>query len=107
MRAVSRRWEITFSFVFQDFTCGKQPFSYTKSKASEYEWLILASTTGKSLRRFRKDDNHLEKFDTYYTFANDKRIPQWTTAVNTIYLCMYVNIHCFLLNIKAGVFTDF
>ena len=43
---------------------GEQPFSHTKSKASEYEQLILASTPGKSLRRFRKDNNHLEKFDT-------------------------------------------
>ena len=47
-------------FVFLDFTstCGEQPFSQTKSKASEYEQLILASTPGKSLRRFRKDSNH-------------------------------------------------
>ena len=27
--------------------------------------LILASTPNKSLRRFGKDNNHLEKFDTY------------------------------------------
>ena len=35
----SRRWEIPFSFVFLDFTstCGEQPFSPTKSKASAYE----------------------------------------------------------------------
>ena len=39
--------------------------SDTKSKASEYEQLILASTPGKSLRRLIKDNNHLEKFDTY------------------------------------------
>ena len=56
-----------FSFVFLDFTytCREQPFSPTKSKASEYEQLILASTPGKSLRKFRKDNNHLEKFDIY------------------------------------------
>ena len=56
-----------FFFVFQDFTstCGEQPFSPTKTKASEYEHLILASNPGKSLRRFRKDNNHLEKFDAY------------------------------------------
>ena len=37
-------------FVFLDFssTCGEQPFSHTKSEASEYEQLILASTPGKS-----------------------------------------------------------
>ena len=55
-------------FVFLDFTstCREQPFSHTKSKASEYEQLILASNPGnKRLRRFRKDNNHLEKFDTY------------------------------------------
>ena len=36
---VSHRWEIPFSFVFVGFisTCGEQPFSHTKSKASEYE----------------------------------------------------------------------
>ena len=62
-----RNWEIPFSFVFLDFTstCGEQLFSHTKNKASEYEQLILASTPGKNLRRFRKDNNHLEKFDTY------------------------------------------
>ena len=48
--------------------------------------LILASTPGKSLRRFRKDNNHLEKFDTYEIFANGKGIRQWTTA------CMYIFI---------------
>ena len=42
----------------------EQSFSYTKSKTSEYEQLILASTPGKSLRRFRKNNNPLEKFDT-------------------------------------------
>ena len=36
--------------------------------------------------------SHLEKFDTYQAFANEKRIPQWTTAVNTISLCMYIFI---------------
>ena len=46
-------------------TCGEQPFNHTKSKASAYEYLILASTPGKSLRRSRKDNNRLEKFDTY------------------------------------------
>ena len=46
-------------------TCDEQPFSHTKRKASEYEQLILASTPGKNLRRFRKDNNLLEKFDTY------------------------------------------
>ena len=58
---------IPFSYVFLDVTStsGEQPFSRTKSKASEYEQLILASTPGKSLRRFWKDNNHLEKFDTY------------------------------------------
>ena len=41
---------------FLDFTstCREQPFSHTKSKVSEYEQLILVSTPGKSLRRFRK-----------------------------------------------------
>ena len=43
----------------------EQALSHTKSKASEYEQLILASAPGKSLRWFRKDKNHLEKFDTY------------------------------------------
>ena len=54
-------------FVFLDFTstCGEQPFSHTESKASKYEQLMLASTPGKSLRRFRKDNNHMKKFDTY------------------------------------------
>ena len=33
--------------------------------------------------RFRKDNNDFDKFDTYETFANDKRT---TTTVNTIYL---------------------
>ena len=57
--------ETPFSFVFLDFTftCGDQPFSHTKSKVSSYEYLILASMPGKSLRRFRKDNNHLEKSD--------------------------------------------
>ena len=52
----------------------EQALSHTKSKASEYEQLILASAPGKSLRWFRKDKNHLEKFDTYW-----KMIP-WKTA---------------------------
>ena len=60
---------------------------------------ILAFTLGKSLRRFKKDNNYLEKFDAYETFANDKRIRQWTMAFNTIYLCMYI--------FKTGVFKDF
>ena len=90
----SRRWENPFAFVFLDFTstCEEQPFSHTKSKASKYEQLILAFTSGKSLRRLRKDNNHLEKFDTYQTFANNKNNPQWKTAVNNISLCMYIFI---------------
>ena len=56
-----------FSFVFLDFTstCGEQRFSHTKSEASAYEQLILASTPGKNLRKLRKDNNYLEKFDIY------------------------------------------
>ena len=39
MGAVSYRLKIPFSFALLDFTstCGEQPFSHTKSKASEYE----------------------------------------------------------------------
>ena len=37
---------------------------------------ILAFTPGKSLRRFRKDNNYLEKLNAYYTFVNNKRIRQ-------------------------------
>ena len=44
-------------------TCGEQLFSRTKSKVSAYEQLILASSPGKSLRRFRNDNNDLEKSD--------------------------------------------
>ena len=51
---------LKFSFVFLDFTstCGEQLFSHTESK-------VAASTPGRSLRRFRKDNNHLEKSDAY------------------------------------------
>ena len=47
---------------------------------------------GKSLRRFRNDNNYFEKFDTYQAFANDERIRHCTMAFNTIYLCMYIFI---------------
>ena len=67
MRAVFPEVGDPIFFVFLDFTstCEEQPFSHTKSKASEYEQSILASTLGKNLRRFKKDNNRLEKFDTY------------------------------------------
>ena len=56
-----------FHFLLSSWTlpplAGNSLLVITKSKASEYEQLVLASTRGKSLRRFRKD-NHLEKFDT-------------------------------------------
>ena len=38
---------------------------FDKGRDSAYEYLILASTPGKCLRSFRKDNNHLENFDTY------------------------------------------
>ena len=95
MRAVfpEMRYSIFFCLLRLYLYLWERPFSHTKSKASECEQLILASTPGKTLRRFWKDNDHLEKFDTYYkTFANDKRILQCTTAVKTISLCVYMFI---------------
>ena len=87
-----RRWKIPFAFVFLDFTstCGEQPFSHTKSKASECEQLILASTPGKSLRRFRKDNNHLEKFEhTELLQVTKKSLSGQRLSTLYLYVCIY------------------
>ena len=48
---------------------------------------------GKSLRRFRKDNNHLEKSDAcILNFCKLQKTRQWTTPFNTVYLCMYIFI---------------
>ena len=57
MRAVSRRWEIPFSFVFLDFTstCGEQPFracshdpgtTHIASEQLTDPWVNFASVHG-------------------------------------------------------------
>ena len=86
------RFPAPFSFVFRDFTYGEQPFGHTKSKASDHEQLILVSTPGKSLRRLRKDT--IIWINLIHTqLLQMKRIPQWTTAVNRMYVCTYVHMY--------------
>ena len=90
----SRRWETHFFFVFLNvtFTCWEQPFSHTKVKVSSYEQLILASMPGKSLRRFRKDNNKLEKPDgciLNFCKWQKKTVNGQRPSTIYVYVCMY------------------
>ena len=92
MRAVFPQVGDSIFFCLPRLTsiCGEQPFGHTKSKASEYEHLILASTPGKSLRRFRKDNNHLEKFDTSELLQMTKEsVNGQRQSTLYFYVCMY------------------
>ena len=61
--------------------------SHTKSKASEYEQLILASTPGKSLRRFRKDNNHL--MHTKLLQMTNESLSGQRPSTLYLYVCIY------------------
>ena len=84
----SRRWEIPFSFVFLHLLLLVENSLLVIQKAK-----FMHMNTFKSLRGFRKDNNHLEKSDAcILNICKWQKVRQRTTPFSTIYLCMYIFI---------------
>ena len=101
MRTVFPEVGDSISFVYLGFTstCGEQPFGHTKSKASEYEQLILASNPGKSLRRSGKITIIWRNL-IHTKLLQMKKNPSMDSGRQHC-IFMYVYIHCFNSNISG------